>query len=54
MTTVFEGSLGAGRDITTEGRNFSEPVVLETVGGEDDPSGRARNRRVEISFDEAP
>lgn len=53
VATVLEGSLGAGRDITTEGRNFSEPVAPETVGGEDDPGGRAQNRRVEISFDES-
>lgn len=53
VATVLEGRL-AGRDITTEGRNFSEPVVPETVGGDDDPGGRARNRRVEISFEESP
>jgi outer membrane protein OmpA-like peptidoglycan-associated protein len=42
-----------GRDITTEGRNFSEPIAEETINGEDNPQGRARNRRVEITFDEA-
>ncbi len=36
----------------TEGRSSSEPVAPETVSGADDPTGRARNRRVEISFAE--
>lgn len=44
--------LGPDRPLRTEGRNLSEPIEPETVGGEDNPEGRARNRRVEISFDE--
>jgi OmpA-OmpF porin, OOP family len=39
----------AGRPVTTEGRGESEPVAPETVNGQDDPAGRARNRRVEIT-----
>lgn len=36
--------------ISTEGRGEREPVAEETQGGEDDPAGRAANRRVVISF----
>jgi outer membrane protein OmpA-like peptidoglycan-associated protein len=50
---VLRDQLDDSRTITTEGRNFSEPIAEETSNGEDDPEGRARNRRVEISFDEA-
>jgi outer membrane protein OmpA-like peptidoglycan-associated protein len=46
--------LADDRTIVTEGRNFSEPVAPETINGEDNPKGRARNRRVEISFEEPP
>jgi outer membrane protein OmpA-like peptidoglycan-associated protein len=54
VAAVLGDRLGAGRNIITEGRNFSEPVAPETANGEDDPEARARNRRVEISFDETP
>jgi OmpA-OmpF porin, OOP family len=52
VARVLRDRLDDGRAITTEGRNFSEPVAEETINGEDNPEGRARNRRVEISFDE--
>lgn len=52
VADALEQELGDGRAIATEGRNFSEPIAAETVDGQDDPSGRARNRRVEITFDE--
>jgi outer membrane protein OmpA-like peptidoglycan-associated protein len=52
VAQVLRRQLDGGRDITTEGRNFSEPIAEETINGEDNPRGRARNRRVEISFDE--
>jgi outer membrane protein OmpA-like peptidoglycan-associated protein len=53
VARVLRDRIDDGRTITTEGRNFSEPIAEETVNGEDDPEGRARNRRVEISFDES-
>lgn len=34
--------------LTVEGRGEREPVADNAVGGEDDPAGRALNRRVEI------
>lgn len=52
VAKVLQRQLDDGRDVTTEGRNFSEPIAEETINGEDNPQGRARNRRVEISFDE--
>jgi OmpA-OmpF porin, OOP family len=52
VAEAIRAELGDGRTIATEGRNFSEPVAPETVGGGDDPAGRARNRRVEITFEE--
>jgi OOP family OmpA-OmpF porin len=52
VARVLRRQIDDGRDITTEGRNFSEPIAPETIDGEDNPRGRARNRRVEISFEE--
>jgi OOP family OmpA-OmpF porin len=48
----LRAGLGDGRTFTVEGRNFSQPIAPEMVNGEDSPEGRARNRRVEIAFDE--
>lgn len=53
VAVVLRDSLDEAQRVTVEGRNFSEPVAPEQVGGEDNPEGRARNRRVEIIFDEA-
>lgn len=52
VAEVLRNQLDDRRDIATEGRNFSEPIAEETINGEDNPQGRARNRRVEISFEE--
>lgn len=52
VAEAIRAELGDGRTIATEGRNSAEPVAPETVGGEDDPAGRARNRRVAITFAE--
>jgi OmpA-OmpF porin, OOP family len=52
VADVLRERLDDDRTIATEGRNFSEPIAEETVNGQDNPEGRARNRRVEISFDE--
>lgn len=40
-----------GVAMTTEGRGATEPVAPnETTDGQDNPEGRAQNRRVEITF----
>ncbi|MBE1534182.1 OmpA family protein [Actinomadura algeriensis] len=44
---------GAGVEITAEGHGETDPVAPNEVNGEDDPEGRAQNRRVEISFNES-
>ncbi|MDA2807523.1 OmpA family protein [Nocardiopsis suaedae] len=50
---AIEDELGsAAPDIEAEGRGSSEPVAEETDGeGNDVPSARAENRRVEITFE---
>ncbi len=35
-------------DLTAEGRGAADPVAPNAKGGEDNPEGRAKNRRVEI------
>ncbi|WP_181272659.1 OmpA family protein [Brevibacterium oceani] len=37
-------------DVTAKGYGESEPVAANEKGGEDDPEGRAKNRRVEIRY----
>ncbi|KRE37532.1 hypothetical protein ASG73_07640 [Janibacter sp. Soil728] len=37
--------------VTTKGRGSADPVEPNRKGGEDNPEGRAQNRRVEISYD---
>ncbi|WP_026405319.1 OmpA family protein [Actinomadura rifamycini] len=44
---------GAGVEITAEGRGETDPVAPNEKNGEDDPEGRALNRRVEITFSES-
>lgn len=44
---------GAGIEITAEGRGETDPVAPNEKNGEDDPEGRAQNRRVEITFNES-
>lgn len=53
VKSAIEDELGsAAPDIEAEGRGSSEPVAEETDGdGNDIPSARAENRRVEISFE---
>ncbi|MDA2813737.1 OmpA family protein [Nocardiopsis sp. RSe5-2] len=53
VKSAIEDELGsAAPDIEAEGRGSSEPVAEETDGdGNDVPSARAENRRVEISFE---
>ena len=38
-------------DLEVSGKGESDPLVANTSGGQDDPEGRARNRRVEVSFE---
>lgn len=45
VAAVLQTRLGPDRPLVTEGRGETEPVAPETVGGEDDPAGRALNRR---------
>jgi outer membrane protein OmpA-like peptidoglycan-associated protein len=52
VADVLRPGLPGPRTIVVEGRNFSEPVAPETADGQDDPRGRARNRRVAITFTE--
>ncbi|MBW3651141.1 MAG: OmpA family protein [Actinobacteria bacterium] len=47
---VLRASLPTGTQITSEGRGAREPVAPNSSGGKDDPVGRAKNRRVTISF----
>jgi len=42
---------GADLQLAAQGRGETEPVAAETTAdGQDDPAGRARNRRVTISY----
>ena len=38
-------------DTTARGRGSADPVAPNRKGGEDNPEGRAKNRRVEITHD---
>lgn len=38
-------------DLAVEGHGESDPVADNETGGEDNPDGRAQNRRVEIRYD---
>lgn len=40
----------SGTRFSARGRGESSPVAPNTSGGKDDPAGRARNRRVTISY----
>ncbi|MFG2085530.1 OmpA family protein [Spirillospora sp. NPDC048824] len=42
---------GAGPRIEAEGRGETEPVADNQKGGKDDPTGRAKNRRVDITYE---
>jgi len=47
---VLRAALATGTQITTEGRGAKEPVAPNSEGGKDSPEGRAKNRRVTVSF----
>ena len=38
-------------DLTVTGHGDTDPVAPNSKGGEDNPEGRAENRRVEIRYD---
>lgn len=38
-------------DLTVTGHGGTDPVAPNSKGGEDNPEGRAENRRVEIRYD---
>ncbi|TDB93303.1 OmpA family protein [Actinomadura sp. 7K534] len=42
---------GASLRIEAKGHGETEPVVPNEKGGEDDPEGRAKNRRVDITYE---
>ncbi len=47
---VLEQQLGSGVTVEAEGHGENNPVAPNRKGGEDNPAGRAKNRRVEISY----
>lgn len=52
--TAVEDAITQARpdlDTTAEGHGSADPVAPNREGGEDNPEGRARNRRVEITVD---
>lgn len=50
VSSVLRLAAPSGVQVTTEGRGEREPIASNRVGGKDSPEGRARNRRVSISF----
>ncbi|WP_147425274.1 OmpA family protein [Bailinhaonella thermotolerans] len=46
----LERRLGSEYTYKTAGKGAAEPIAPNTVEGKDNPEGRARNRRVEISY----
>jgi outer membrane protein OmpA-like peptidoglycan-associated protein len=52
VADVLRGRLQPAVSLAVQGRGAREPVAPESVGGEDDPQGRALNRRVTVSFAE--
>lgn len=47
---VLQAALPAGTQIATEGHGAREPIASNSQGGKDDPGGRAKNRRVTITY----
>jgi outer membrane protein OmpA-like peptidoglycan-associated protein len=44
---------GAGPRIEAKGYGETRPIAPNTAGGKDDPAGRAKNRRVDITFEKS-
>lgn len=50
VAAVLRAGTPPGTQVTTDGRGEKDPVAPNQVGGKDSPEGRAKNRRVSISF----
>jgi OmpA-OmpF porin, OOP family len=50
VSEALEAALPGGITIRARGLGESRPVAPNTQGGDDNPAGRARNRRVTITF----
>ncbi|MCS2610888.1 OmpA family protein [Halomonas sp. wenzhen-202101] len=51
VASALRDVLGTSREIEEDGRSFHEPVAENTLpNGDDNPEGRAQNRRVDIIF----
>jgi OOP family OmpA-OmpF porin len=50
VSEALRAALPSGITIRARGRGESQPVAPNTQGGEDNPAGRARNRRVTITY----
>lgn len=50
VSQALRAELPAGMAVTARGHGEADPIAPNTQGGEDNPAGRARNRRVTISF----
>lgn len=51
MRTALEGALGSDYTFTVTGHGESQPVATDaTEDGADNPTGRAANRRVVITY----
>jgi outer membrane protein OmpA-like peptidoglycan-associated protein len=44
---------GAGVQVEAKGYGETRPIASNTLGGKDNPTGRAKNRRVDITFDKS-
>lgn len=50
VAAVLRAGTSPGAQVTTDGRGEKDPAAPNEVGGEDSSEGRAKNRRVSISF----
>jgi OmpA-OmpF porin, OOP family len=50
VAQALRAELPAGIAVTARGHGEADPIAPNTQGGEDNPAGRAKNRRVTISF----
>ncbi len=50
VAAVLRAGTPPGTQVTTDGRGEKDPVAPNEVGGKDSPDGRAKNRRVSVSF----
>jgi OmpA-OmpF porin, OOP family len=50
VTEALRAELPGRIDVTARGHGEADPVAPNSTGGDDNPAGRARNRRVTISY----